>query len=115
MNTVPVQIGEDKYPVIYSIQAVMWFGDFIGVKMADLDLSEDTLTDRKGLALLYSGIVAGCEKEGKKLKVSFSEFQEIVMMDEEMMESLGTLFQKHIKITISKIAEKGKKKREPKG
>lgn len=109
-----VTIGEKSYPVIYSIQAIMWFADFIGVKMNELDLNEETMTDRKGLALMYSGIVAGCEEQGKKLDVSFSKFQEIVLMDDELLESLGTLFQRQIKVTMTKFAKKGGGKKKPK-
>ena len=56
-----VKVGDKELPVIYNIQSIMWFADFIGVRMSELDLSEETATERKMLALMYSGLVAASE------------------------------------------------------
>jgi len=115
-----VKVGEQELPVQYNLQALIWYADFLGVKLADLDISEETATERKMLALMYSGLMAAHEEVnknnmGKKISVSFSEFQELAVVDNEMVETLGTLFQKQMKLAMSKFSADSKKKPKPKG
>lgn len=108
-----VKIGDKEYPVIYSMPAMMWFCDFVGITMAEL---EDQWQDmdsmgRKVFALLYSGLVTGSEARNKRLDISFPEFQELVLFDEELQETLGTLFRRQMELTLKKLQDQASNKK----
>lgn len=109
-----VEINGSQYPVHYSLQAVFWFADFLGVTTEEVsEVINSGMTERKALALMYSGLVAGSEEQGKRLNISFSEFQELVAFDNEVSDTLGALFQKQFQVTVSKMQAKMDNKKKP--
>lgn len=114
-----VKLKGKEYPVIYNIFALMSAADSMGMNIQELNelfQSEDGLTDTKMFRVLYSGLVAGAEQKKKRLHISFPEFLEMVMFDEEAAESLGTLFKRHFELLTTKMMEQSedKKKATPK-
>lgn len=75
-----------------------------------IHLSNGDMTEYEGFALLYSGIVAGCEKKNKRLDLSFYDFQDVVMNDEVLAESLGSLFQSQMKLVMDDLEAKNEKR-----
>ena len=73
MLTKDIEIGDKKYHVVYSYQALFWFADFVKRKMTDLMdfLESEDMSEREGLALMYSGLVAGAERKNRRLDMSF--------------------------------------------
>lgn len=109
-----VTIKGKEYPVIYNIFALMSAADSMGISIQELNelfQSEDGVTDTKMFRILYAGLVAGSEIKKKRLHISFPEFLEAVMFDEEAATSLGTLFQRHFELLITKMSEQEDKKK----
>ena len=103
------ELIEKEYPVTYSVASLLWFSDFLGVSTVDVleIINEGGMTERKGMALMYSGLQAGAEEKGKRLDISFSEFQELIVFgDDELSSTLGTLFQKDFEIAVTKMQRK---------
>ena len=115
MLTKDIEIGDKKYHVVYSYQALFWFADFVKRKMTDLMdfLESEDMSEREGLALMYSGLVAGAERKNRRLDMSFFDFQEIMMTDMqnngELSTVLGNLFQDSVEV-LAEEAKKAEKK-----
>jgi hypothetical protein len=109
-----VKIKGKEYPFIYNIFALMSAADSMGMNIQELNelfQSEEGITDTKMFRILYSGLVAGAEQKKKRLHISFPEFLEMVMFDEEAAESLGTLFQRHFELLTTKMMEQADDKK----
>lgn len=116
MLTKDIEINGSKYHVVYSYQALFWFADFIKRKMSDLMdfLESGDMSEREGLALMYSGLVAGAERKNRRLDVSFFDFQQIMLKDMQdgdgkLSTMLGELFQDSVEI-LAEEARKTEKK-----
>lgn len=102
-----VEIKNKEYPILYSVQALMWYADWLGIPLKDLNLDEGEMTERKLCALLYSGLIAGSEQSQKRLDISFSGFQEILLENEnDLAGTLGTHFRRQMEVNMGKYAEK---------
>lgn len=108
-----VTIGGKKYPVIYNVFALMSAADSMGVGLQELNqlMQEDQMTEHKMFRILYAGLVAGAEVRKKRLNISFPEFLELVMFDEDAQEALGTLFQRQFELMLTKTMERADAKK----
>jgi len=104
-----VKIKGKEYPVIYNIFALMSAADSMGLNIQELNelfQSDEGMTDTKMFRILYSGLVAGSEEKKKRLHISFPEFLESVMFDNEAAETLGTLFRRHFELLVTKMSDR---------
>jgi len=112
-----VEIKGSEYPVKYSMSAILWFGDFLGVHSHEIgEVIDGSMTERKAMALMYSGLVAGAEATKKRLDISFDEFQEYCVLNdsaEDLMNTLGTLFQKQFTVLATKLEKRMENKKKP--
>lgn len=104
-----VEINKKEYPVIYSYQALFWWADFIGIRLSDISeaVSDlENMSERKAMALMYSGLVAGAEHKGLRLDISFFDFQSLILDNESLMNDLGDYFRKDMEVFMKEVEEK---------